>query len=393
MRILYVHQYFRTPAQGGAIRSWHLARGMVAAGHEVIMITAHAAAPRRETVEGIDLRYVQVPYSNEMSYGERIIAFGKFVWQVHQEIKSIDKIDVCYLTSTPLTVGLIGLWVRRKRRWPYLFEVRDLWPEAPIQMGAIRSAPVRYGLRWLEQRIYDRAEAIVALSPGMKAGVLARSPQALVEMIPNMADLSFFASLPDKQVAEELLSLPSSFRVLYAGTMGRANRLERLLRLAAACRETPIEWVLIGDGSEKEHLQSLAEDLPQVRFVDPQNKESIRCWHAASDAVYVSFGPQPVLETTSPNKFFDGLAAGKVMMVNVGGWMRELIEVNRCGFYADPDAPEIVREQLLAYLGDQQQVTKASQRSRDLAERDFGVDRLVGKVLRLLEEVSQESPS
>lgn len=376
MHILYVHQYFRTPEQGGAIRSWHIARGMVAAGHKVTMITAHEDPARQETIQGIDVSYLQVPYSNHMSVARRIQAFGQFVQQVKREINTLNGIDLCYLTSTPLTVGLIGLWVKRTKGWPYIFEVRDLWPEAPIQMGAIRFGPMKMILRWLEKRIYDNAERIIALSPGMKAGVLQRSPVASVTMIPNMADLDFFAELPSKQDAEQTLNLLPSFRILYAGTIGKANHLESMIQLADVCQDDVIEWVIIGDGSEKERLQGLAADLPRVRFVDPVDKETIRLFHAASDAVYVSFGPQPVLQTTSPNKFFDGLAAGKLILVNVKGWMKELVEEHACGFYADPAQPLRVREALLAFDAE-----RAGRNGRELAEREFGVGKLVGRVL------------
>lgn len=340
------------------------------------MITAHEGPAKQETIQGIDVRYLQVPYSNHMSVARRILAFGQFIRQVKREIGSLETVDLCYLTSTPLTVGLIGLWVKRTKGWPYIFEVRDLWPEAPIQMGAIRFGPVKAILRWLEKRIYDKAEQIIALSPGMKAGVLQRSPDADVAMIPNMADLDFFAELPSKQDAEGELGLPSSFRILYAGTIGKANHLESMIQMADVCQDDAIEWVLIGDGSEKARLQSMAAGLPKVRFVDPVDKETIRLFHAASDAVYVSFGAQPVLQTTSPNKFFDGLAAGKLMIVNVKGWMKELVEEHACGVYADPGMPLRVREALLAFDSE-----LAGRNGRELAEREFGVEALVGEVM------------
>lgn len=386
MHILYVHQYFRTPAQGGAIRSWHIANGMVKAGHKVTMITAHEGPARQETMEGIDVRYLQVPYSNHMSVFRRILAFGQFVQQVKREISSLQSVDLCYLTSTPLTVGLIGLWVKRTKSWPYIFEVRDLWPEAPIQMGVIRFGPIKAALRWLEKRIYDKAEQIIALSPGMKAGVLQRSPNASVTMIPNMADLDFFAELPSKKDAEKVLGLSSVFRILYAGTIGKANHLESMIQLANVCQEDPIEWIVIGDGSEKARLQSMAADLPKVRFTDPVDKETIRLVHAASDAVYVSFGAQPVLQTTSPNKFFDGLAAGKLILVNVQGWMKDLVEEHDCGFFADPDAPVQVREVLMAFDAE-----LAGRNGRELAEREFGVEVLVGEVMDSLRKVDRMS--
>ncbi len=387
MKILYVHQYFKTPAEGGAIRSYHLARAMVAAGHEVKMIRAVNGAAAVEWIEGIEVYSLHVPYQNEMGSAARITAFVRFLWHAWQVMRSQQGVTLCYLSSTPLTVGLLGLWAKWRRKWPYVFEVRDLWPEAPIQMGAVPWKPVQQLLYWLEKRIYLGANAIVALSPGMVAGVKKVAPGSKVHLVPNMADLVFYSSLPDKSEAEEMLGWPPRFRLLYAGTIGRANQLEPMVRIAKAFPEQKAELVLVGDGAEKARLESLTAGWPQVRWMQPVSKDKIRLFHAASDGVLVSFGPQPVLETTSPNKLFDGLAAEKMVVVNVNGWLRDMVEKSGCGIFVNPDHPTGAVDKLRPYWEEPEKLAGAQAAARQLAEERFSVEALGARVVKVVEEV------
>lgn len=164
-RILYIHQYFKTPQEGGAIRSYYLAKGLVENGFEVEMLTTHnEAIYTRAQFDGINIHYLPVNYNNQMGFIKRVWSFIKFVRLAKRYSKNIKNIDRAYISSTPLTVGLIGLWLKKKRNIPYLFEVRDLWPTAPIELGAIKGAPLKKYLYHLEKQIYSQAEKIVALS-------------------------------------------------------------------------------------------------------------------------------------------------------------------------------------------------------------------------------------
>ena len=390
MKILYVHQYFRTPAEGGAIRSYHLARAMVAAGHEVVMIRAVNGEAAVELVEGIRVWSLAVPYQNQMGPRARIQAFLRFLWQAWRVMRSQQDVTLCYLSSTPLTVGLLGLWARWRRNWPYVFEVRDLWPEAPVQMGAVPWKPVQRLLYWLEKRIYKGAAAIVALSPGMVAGVKRVVPGATVHLVPNMADLAFFSDFPAKEEAEKMVGWPSRFRLLYAGTVGRANDLEPMLRMAAAFPAGTAELLVVGDGAERARLETLTAGWPQVRWMQPVSKDRIRLFHAASDAVLVSFGGQPVLETTSPNKLFDGLAAGRLVVVNVHGWLRQLVEESGCGLYVNPEQPVEAINQLKPYWEKPEKLALAQAAARRLAEERFSVELLAARVVKIVEEVGND---
>ena len=127
MRIIYLHQYFKTPEDGGAIRSYYIAKAMIDRGIEVEMITAHNLPNYQKTIiEGIVVHYLPVSYKNEFGFIKRLYAFAKFAWSSYRFIARIPQADLVYATSTPLTIGLTALKVFRKHNIPYYFEVRDL---------------------------------------------------------------------------------------------------------------------------------------------------------------------------------------------------------------------------------------------------------------------------
>jgi hypothetical protein len=140
MKILYIHQYFRTPEEGGAIRSYYLAKGLVENGIDVELITAHnEPVAVTKIIEGITVHYLPVYYDNEQGFFKRAYAFFKFMHQARKKARKIKGVDLIYATSTPLTIGLSALKIKQDQNIPYFFEVRDLWPEAPVQMGAIKN--------------------------------------------------------------------------------------------------------------------------------------------------------------------------------------------------------------------------------------------------------------
>ncbi|MFA6003556.1 MAG: glycosyltransferase, partial [Elusimicrobiota bacterium] len=181
MHILYLVQYFTPPDGIGGSRAFGIARAMLRAGHRVTMITSSASFPDRYEfdrpvtemrLEGIDLRIIDVQYSNLMSYPQRIKAFFAFALRAVREMTRVADVDVIFATSTPLTTAIPAILARCWHRKPMVFEVRDLWPEVPIAMGALRNPALKWAARWLERRAYSNAAHVIALSPGMKDGIV-----------------------------------------------------------------------------------------------------------------------------------------------------------------------------------------------------------------------------
>ena len=384
MKIVYVHQYFRKPKQGGALRSYYLAKALINAGHTVELLTAYNGKEYyREDVEGIQVHYLPIAYDNRFGPAKRIISFLKFTFSSIQLALQIKNIDLCYATSTPLTVGLVALALKKFRDIPYYFEVRDLWPAAPIQLGFIRSKLMQQVLYALEHYLYRQAEKVIALSPGMVAGIKPYKPADAITLLPNMADCQFYISAsPPRQ------NYHDSFIICYVGALGRANRLQFLLDIAKACQEeglNQVEFRIAGTGAEADVLQAKAEEmnLKNITWLGYLNQEQVRNCLATAHATYTSFDTHPILQTNSPNKFFDSLAAGKLTIVNTLGWLQDLAEAHACGFYADPLQPQTFVQQLKPYLESPDLLLQAQQNARKLAESKFSREELTKQFIRL----------
>ncbi len=389
MKVLYIHQYFRTPDEGGAIRSYYLAKGMVDNGIEVELITSHNK-PYQEikNIEGIKVHYLPVYYDNDLGFGKRILAFYKFMRLVRKKAREIKHIDVCYATSTPLTIGLSALKIKKELGIPYYFEVRDLWPEAPVQLGFIKNRFLKAYLEWLEKKVYKHADKIIALSPGIKEQIERRQPNKTVEVIPNMSDIDFFKPETKNPELEELFNVKDKMVVSYFGAIGAANHLEYLLAAANASLKAklPVVFLIIGVGSQTDKIKYIAKhfNLTNVRFIQFQNKHNLKRLLNVTDAAYVSFAKKPILETNSPNKFFDALASGKLIITNTKGWVKDICEKNKCGFYYDPNKPEDFVNHIQQFLQEKGRLQKFQLNSRIVGETQFSRTAQVEKLMAIL---------
>ncbi|MFA0961928.1 glycosyltransferase family 4 protein [Roseivirga sp. BDSF3-8] len=391
LRILYIHQYFRTPAQGSSSRSWYFTRALADAGHRPVVITAHNEVDYKcVNFEGVEVHYLPVYYDNALSFRKRTAAFLKFVYRSIKLARKLPIPDLAYVLSTPLTTGLIGLFLKKTRRIPFIFDVADLWPRAPIEIGAIRNGHIRRWLYELEGLIYRNAESVVALSPAIKQDICSRFEELNVLMIPNMADLDFFGG-------REVESHPEGshpFTIVYFGAAGLANHLEYMLDAAEACKlmSLPVSFWVIAEGGRLQHLKNLCarrDLLSYVSFYDYMAKQELTEKIAAADAVYISFKDLPVLETGSPNKFFDGLAAGKMIITNFQGWIGDLIKSENIGFSYPPGRPEQFAESLKPFIHDRERANECGVRARQLAARAFSRREHTSRFVSLVEKTCQ----
>ena len=406
MRILYLHQYFMTRAGVGGTRSYEFARRFVARGHEVTMVTAASPAEggrlvRRRDVEGIQVLEVRAGYSDyvrgtKLGYPRRGAEFTAFALAALWTVLRVPRPDVVYATSPPLTTALPAIAASRRHRAPLVFEVRDLWPEAPIQIGALRNPALKALARVLERIAYRAATEVIALSPGMHHGVVAAGVDPRRgTVVPNASDLELFRPDLDGSEFRERLGLDDRFVCTYFGTMGEANDLSQVIEAAALLRDggegDGVVFVLHGDGKRRAQLEGLARrrGLDNVVFSDPiPDKTSVARLAAASDACMTIYKDVPVLYTCSPNKLFDTFAAGRPAIVNTPGWLKELVEGHEAGVYAAPgDAADLARK--VAFLRDHPDaVRRYGENARRLAESEFSRDLLAARALSLLERAA-----
>lgn len=368
------------------MRSYYLATALVKEGVHVKVITgSNGKSYRKEMIDGIEVHYLPIAYDNHFGFYRRGLSFIRYLRESFRLAKSFDGIDVCYAMSVPLTVGVVAMWLKAKKNIPFIFEVGDLWPDAPIEMGFVRNPALKAFLLKLESRIYKSASSVVALSPAIRDAVKRKHPEAVVHLIPNISDISFFSLSPTSPGRN------GKFVISYLGAIGVANGLIAVLRCAEACgrAHVPVHFKIAGAGAERALIENeiKMKGMTNVTLYPFQDRAGVREILNESDAVFVSYRPYKILETGSPNKYFDGLAAGKLIIVNFSGWIREEIEKSGCGVYVSPhDGVDIIAK-LRPFL-DPSRLQSAQEASRKLAEAKYSRDMLGNTFYQMIRELS-----
>lgn len=401
MRVLYFHQHFSTPQGAAGMRSYAMARGLIERGHHVVMVCgsyevgetglsgSFRGGVRRGFVDGIEVIEFELNYSNRLGFLARTWAFLRFSISSLGVVMT-ENFDLVFATSTPLTAGIPGVAARWIRRKPFVFEVRDLWPELPKAMGVISNPIVLLGLSALEWIIYRSSQRLVGLSPGIVEGIVRRGVNTdRVRMIPNGCDLDIFTPLveawrPNGVSDHDLMAV-------YTGTHGSANGLDAAIDAAIeleARGRNDIKLVLVGDGKLKPHLEKRARSagLQNVLFLNLMEKNKLAGLLAGADIGMQILSNVPAFYFgTSPNKFFDYLAAGLPILVNYPGWLSDLLCEHECGLPVVPNDPGAFADALEQAAGGRERLRQMGRRARSMAERGFNrnvlVEEWVGWVL------------
>jgi len=303
-------------------------------------------------------------------------------------------IHLVFATSTPLTVGIPALLMRWIRRVPYVFEVRDLWPEVPIQMGALKNPLLRKLALMLEKTIYHNAIHIIALSPGMKDGVINKGIEASkVSIIPNMSKIDkFWQRTKNKLIAEKFNIDLKKMNVIHFGAMGKANGLEYILKSAERLKNmgiNSINFIFMGKGAVKKNMIFIIKEkrLTNVQIIDAQPMGVVSEIVNLCDVSMVPFANIPILQTNSPNKLFDSLSAGIPVIVNSAGWTKDLLEKYSCGVYVDPDNPQELADTLIKWSRKREKVLEMGRNSRKLAEKVYDKSILSKKFVSIMDKL------
>lgn len=418
MKILYIHQYFITPRVEGGTRSYEFSRYLIKKDHEVSMITSgianteHPVKPGQNLTEyetdGIKVLSVRAGFNDarkgtDMPGWRRMLAFMHFARAAERVGKTLYRPDIVFATHTPLTVGLSGIALSKHFNCPFVFEVRDLWPEALENIGALKNPFVIAYLRWMARRIYHAADAIIVASPGMKEGVLKYGiPNEKVTVITQGCDLDLFSPTRKGVGVQDRLGLGERFAAIYFGAMGLANGLEYAVEAGSILKQRgrkDIVIVLHGAGGKRQELERMVEsrNLDNVVFSDPVPAKEDLAEIVAACNVCMTIYRACKEHSWSPNKMFDALSAGKPILINVPGWLGSTIEDNKCGFETDPKNPVSLADRLEQLADDRDLTEKFGRNSRLLAETRFSRtimgDRLKSVLSSVIEKARSRYPS
>jgi len=340
MRIVIYNQYFSTPNGAYGTRVYEFARRWVQSGDRVTVVTAvyersdlrTSGLITRLDIGGIDVRAIRISLSVGHGYAVRALTFLAYsviaTWYA-----LFLPADIVIASSGPITVGIPALVARYARGKPFVFEVRDLWPEGAIQLGILKNRALIGLCRMFERICYSAAARVVALSEGMAGWIEDRYGVRDVAVVPNASDNELAQAVAPKQLSD---SMASKFVVLYAGALGFIHNVRQIIDVARAVREAranDVEFVIIGDGCDRALIERQARDhgLSNVHLLGTQPKTEVMAWLHAAGCALSLVRNNPFFDYCSPNKIFDAFAAGAPVIQDTQGWLKRLISENRCG--------------------------------------------------------------
>jgi len=404
MNIVYIHQHFSTTRGTTGTRSYDFARLLAERGHRVTVVTGvygpgdvrlrpGEGRVARRRIDGFDVRVVNVRYDNRQSFWRRIAAFLAFMAVATVEVLRIRDADVVFATSTPLTVGIPATVARYVRRVPFVFEVRDIWPDTAVEIGALTHPGLIAAAKILERVCYHAASRVVAISRRMAWHLRHRLARGAgkVRVIPLGTDVALFDRTEAPSGWRASHRLEGKFVAVFAGAHGRLNGLRWVLQAAERLKdESSIRFVLIGEGALKPELQSQArrEGLENVLFLDPVPKVRLAGVLKACDLGLMTLENLPVFDTACPNKFMDYLAAGLPVLVNFDGEAGWISEREGCGVVVPPDDPEAMAAAIRALASAPDRAAEMGRRARRLAAERFDRRRLVADLEAVFREAA-----
>jgi colanic acid biosynthesis glycosyl transferase WcaI len=416
MKILYVSQYFPPEMGAPAARAAELSRHWAAAGHQVTVLTGFPNHPTgvvppeyrskfrrmvvREKTDGVNVvRTWLLPFPNRKAY-ERMLNYSSFCASAASTGLFLPRPDVVIATSPQLLVGLAGWWLARCRRVPFVFEVRDLWPEslAAVGMGNANS-PLHRALAKIAGFLYSHSDRVVVVTSSF-ADYLAkhwRVPEEKIVVIENGVETKLFA--PEPLTGEAVIALRRELRaegkfiVSYIGTMGMAHGLETIITAATHLQdENPeIVFLMIGEGADKERIAALARDrgLNNLRFVGQQPREKIPAFISASDACLVPLKKNDLFKTVIPTKMLEFMSCARPVILGVDGQARQILEEARAGLAIDPENSDALVKAIRYLSANREMAGALGKNGREYILRKFSRYQTAEKYIHALEELLQ----
>lgn len=345
MKILYLCQVFEVGNDAGSERHFYFCKYAVRHGHTATAITSNVDYKNAKTriedregtikriVDGVNIYYVYSYANFRGSFLKRVYYYLTYFFSTIIQAFKIDKPDIIYAVSTPLTVGLLGYIISRLRGIPFVFEVTDLWPEAAVECGVVKNKWLIKIVNWLAMFCYRKSAHIVGLGNGICKGIIAKGIDSKkVSLITNGVDLSLFENTSiDKSIRLKIRAeygFEDKFVVMYMGAHGAYNSLGTIIDAALLLKDDPrFLFVLIGDGDEKPKLQKRIpdHDLDNVRFLPPMPRVDSPGMLSAADAFALPNRKGDFFAGNLPNKLFDFLASSRPVVVTGSGETPDLV--------------------------------------------------------------------
>ena len=409
MRILLIHQYFLDTNEGGGSRWNEMTRIWSEKGHEIEVIAGmvhYAKGEKSDKYKGkfyckehlspnviVNRTHVSEAYNS--NFIGRLWAYFSFVfssiWAGIFKVKG--EFDLIVVTSPPLFVGITAYILSKIKAVPFVFEIRDLWPESAIDTGVLQNKAIIKFAYWFEKFIYSKAKLINVLTPAFKEKLIDDKkvlPNKII-FIPNAADFSLSADLLrnfDIEEFKKLHHLENKFIITYVGAHGVANHLIQILQTAQRLSDTSVLFLLIGDGMQKKELLAYKAEnkIENVIFINSVSKQEVFKYILASDMGTSVLKKNDTFKTVYSNKTFDYMACKKPILMAIDGVSRDLVEQAKAGIFVEPENPTDFETKIRYYLKNKEIIMSQGENGYKFAKRNFDREVLANQFIRILNE-------
>jgi len=415
MKILYVSQYFPPEMGAPAARASELSRHWANMGHDVTVLTGFPNHPTgvvpgeyaakfrrlvvREEISAVNVvRTWLLPFPNRKAY-ERMLNYSSFCLSAASTGLLVSRPDVVIASSPQLLVGLSGLWLARCKRVPFVFEVRDLWPESLAAVGAgDGDSMLHRTLAKIAGFLYRNCDRLVVVTPAFEDHLIKYwdLPRNKISVIENGVETDLFTPVLKTDLRKRW-DAEKKFVVSYIGTMGMAHGLETVITAAAKLRDTNPEilFLLVGEGAEKERIVALAKErsLNNLQFVDQQPREEIPAYIAASDACLVPLKKTDVFKTVIPTKMLEFMSCARPVILGVEGQARTILEEAGGGISIEPEDPQALADAICYLAANRDHARILGENGREYIVRKFSRRQTAEKYIRMLKRLLKSPES
>jgi putative colanic acid biosynthesis glycosyltransferase WcaI len=413
VKILYVSQYFPPEMGAPAARASELTHHWVQAGHDVAVLTGFPNHPTGVVPAEWRLRLRRLIHHEKIG---RVDVFRTWLWplpnrKAHERMRNyasfcisaglrglaLPRPDVIIATSPQLLVAVSGWWLGFARQVPFVFEVRDLWPESLTAVGmGNENSLLHHGLEAVARFLYERSDRIVVVTPAFKQHLIQRwrVPEERISVVENGVEADLFAPQPPAAnlALRQQLGAEGKFLVCYAGTMGMAHGLETLLDAATRLQaQSPeVMFLLIGEGAEKERIKSRAQDqgLRNVHFLDQQPREKVPAFISASDVCLVLLKKTDVFKTVIPTKMLEFMSCSRPVIVGVDGQARQIVEESGGGIVIEPENAAELAQAIHQLAANPAYGAALGQKGREYVLRHFSRRHTAEKYIEILKTLN-----
>lgn len=407
MRILFFSHYFPPEGNAPASRTHENARRWVETGHQVSVITCAPNCPdgivyegyknrlhQHEVIDGIEVHRVWTYIAANQGTVRRIVNYLSYMISACFLVLFLKRPDVIIATSPQFFCGWAGVIARFLRRVPFILEIRDIWPESIVAVGAMRKSLLTRMLEWMELRMYAAADHIVTVGDGYRMRLLEKGvPDYDISVVMNGVNRELFEPREPNPALKSEWGVAGKFVCSYSGTIGMACGLDVVIDAAVELKERRIDdisFLLVGDGAVRKDLETrvTAMGLDNIIFTGRQPKETMPEFLSITDVCLVHLRKSDLFTSVMPSKIFESSGMGKPIINGVAGFAAEFIEKAGAGMNIEPDQPDELVNALLRLKENPALMEKYGQSGREYVIQHYDRDQLAKDYLTIIRQVA-----